>query len=223
MVWPWLFSMGFHAALAMFLLVGTVGPPGGAKPSLYLVTLLPPAGSGATQGHMAAAASASATVGQAAPARPSATAARPNRATAASARGSSKPTGALAAQKPGERAELAANSGRTAAGPAAAIGSGPLSAAQVDQIPRLLHKVEPAYPMAARRRGVEGWVEIKFLVNRAGAVIQESVIKAEPEGVFENSALTALRAWRFTPGLLEGREVDTWMVQVIRFRLAGAG
>jgi protein TonB len=89
----------------------------------------------------------------------------------------------------------------------------------VEQKPNPIFYPDPVYPQSARRRGVEGWVEVKFLVNRSGAVSHESVLNAHPKGIFENAALNALRQWRFAPGRAGGREVDTGVVQKIRFRL----
>jgi TonB family protein len=97
------------------------------------------------------------------------------------------------------------------------------TAGQVDYKPQPVYMVRPVYPYQARRRGIEGWVEVRFLVSREGLITREEVTQAQPEGVFENSALDALRAWRFSPGMIAGRKVDTWMVQVIRFKLTRAG
>ena len=61
-------------------------------------------------------------------------------------------------------------------------------------------KVEPIYPMFAIARGLEGWVEIEFLITENGAVIKPQVIASEPPEVFEQTALTALSQWRYLPG-----------------------
>lgn len=94
------------------------------------------------------------------------------------------------------------------------------SLSEVDSHPRVVHKVPPSYPFRAKRRGVEGKVEVRFLVDTKGRVSQVSLIQAEPEGVFEESALKAVRKWRFEPGKKDGQPVATWVQVPIRFELS---
>lgn len=94
------------------------------------------------------------------------------------------------------------------------------SLSEVDTHPRVMHKVPPSYPFRAKRRGVEGKVEVRFLVDKKGRVSQVSLIQAEPEGVFEESALKAVRKWRFEPGKKDGQPVATWVQVPIRFELS---
>jgi protein TonB len=121
---------------------------------------------------------------------------------------------------PGEEGEGEGNQGGFSR---SGQGRGPFSWQQVDHKPEAIYAPRPIYPHLAQRRGIEGWVEVSFLVSREGLVSREEVVQAQPEGVFENSALQALRAWRFSPGIKEGAAVDTWVVQVIRFKLARTG
>lgn len=66
-------------------------------------------------------------------------------------------------------------------------------------VPVLLRRVEPVYPRFARRRGVEGYVLVEFGLDAQGVVQDPRVLNAEPGGAFEQSALRALREWRFAP------------------------
>jgi protein TonB len=75
------------------------------------------------------------------------------------------------------------------------------------------------YPFQARKRAIEGRVEIKFLIEAKGQVTHLSILKAEPEGVFDKSVLKAVRRWRFKPGMVEGKPVDTWVVLPLTFKL----
>jgi len=93
------------------------------------------------------------------------------------------------------------------------------SLGQVDSHPRLVHKVNPTYPFRAKRRGVEGKVIVRFLVDKQGRVSECSVVQAEPEGVFEESALKAVTKWRFKPGMKDKKPVSTWVQVPIRFEL----
>ncbi|MBS3780116.1 MAG: energy transducer TonB [Desulfovermiculus sp.] len=58
------------------------------------------------------------------------------------------------------------------------------------------------------------------MVDNQGRVSEFSVVQAEPEGVFKESALRAVRTWRFEPGEKDGKPVNTWVQVPIRFDLS---
>ena len=89
----------------------------------------------------------------------------------------------------------------------------------VDKIPQAMQKVEPIYPQRARKQGVCGKVVLRFLVEPDGRVSRPSIVAADPEGFFEQSALDAIRHWRFKPGLYRGKAVATWVVLPVQFKL----
>jgi TonB family protein len=60
-----------------------------------------------------------------------------------------------------------------------------------------LIKVTPVYPQAAQERGVDGHVEIQFVVNPAGSTENPSVVASEPKGLFDRAAIAAIRRWRY--------------------------
>ena len=90
---------------------------------------------------------------------------------------------------------------------------------QVDRPPTVTGRVPPLYPYHARRQGLEGSVKVRFLVDVKGRVRQPKVIAARPPGVFEDAVLDSLPRWRFQPGYLGGRPVETWVETTINFRL----
>ena len=98
-------------------------------------------------------------------------------------------------------------------------GSGEFSLKQVDQPPVPNRKIDPEFPLAARRLGIGGKVVVKFLVKADGNVARASIIEAEPKEIFEESALEAVREWQFNPGRFHGDAVATWVVLPIQFRL----
>lgn len=99
------------------------------------------------------------------------------------------------------------------------LGRGGYGVGQVERPPRLVRKVEPRYPLAARQRQISGKVLVKFLVDPSGHVHEVSVVEAEPEGWFEQSAVQAVSRWEFSPGVLHGRAVSVWMLLPITFAL----
>jgi protein TonB len=77
----------------------------------------------------------------------------------------------------------------------------------------------PIYPIMAKRRGIEGWVKVRFLVTDAGRVDKISILEAQPEKIFERAVERCVRSWRFNPGTIEGEPVNAWAETVIRFEL----
>ena len=82
-----------------------------------------------------------------------------------------------------------------------------------------LVNIPPMFPLRAKRRGIEGWVKVKFLVTRKGLVENIEIIDAYPPGIFDQSAVRAVSAYRFKPGTVEGVPVTSWLEQTIRFEL----
>lgn len=82
-----------------------------------------------------------------------------------------------------------------------------------------LHVTNPVYPPHALRNGVEGWVELEFTITEQGLVRDVEVLGAEPRGVFESAATTAVGTWRFKPRLANGRPVAQRSVVTLRFNV----
>lgn len=79
--------------------------------------------------------------------------------------------------------------------------------------------VEPRYPSAAIRKGIEGWVEMDFTVAIDGAVKDIDVRAAEPAGVFEEAASRSVAQWRYRPLMRNGRAVEQRARLRMRFAL----
>ena len=67
--------------------------------------------------------------------------------------------------------------------------------------------VDPQYPSSAAESGVEGFVEVRFTVTPLGLVQNAIVTSAEPRGVFERAALSAISRWRYSAD--ESRDAAT--------------
>lgn len=90
---------------------------------------------------------------------------------------------------------------------------------EVDQIPHVVKAVRD-YPRRARRRGIEGSVTLKCLVGPDGRVKESAVVEANPEGIFEKSALSSIRRYVFRPGYYKGKPVPTWIILPIHYKLS---
>jgi len=103
-------------------------------------------------------------------------------------------------------------------GKAASLGAG---GGDRDVVP--LVRVDPQYPPKARQRRIEGWVDVEFTIGPAGTVDNPKIIGAYPPSIFEQSALRAIRRWRYNAKIEDGVAVVQHGLRVrIRFELAGA-
>lgn len=91
---------------------------------------------------------------------------------------------------------------------------------QVDQTPVATIKGSPPYPYRARRLNLNGDVDIKFLVDESGRVSQLTILKATPPNIFDQSVRDTVSRWRFEPGKVAGKAVNTWMTTTIEFRMS---
>ncbi len=66
-------------------------------------------------------------------------------------------------------------------------------------LPRYLNTARPAYPLIARMRGYEGMVLLAVEVQTDGRPGDVSIKKSSGHALLDQSALNAVRAWRFEP------------------------
>lgn len=92
-------------------------------------------------------------------------------------------------------------------------------AKQVDVHPVALNLIKPAYPEKGVELGVDGKVVLLLLIDEAGVVKEASVVEADPEGVFEESALAAFRNARFAPAQKSGRAVKSRVLIRVTYEL----
>lgn len=65
--------------------------------------------------------------------------------------------------------------------------------------PRLLREVAPVYPASARNSGATGVVTVRILVGADGSVEDITVVGSSGNGAMDNSVVTAVNKWRFSP------------------------
>jgi len=88
-----------------------------------------------------------------------------------------------------------------------------------EAIPDYRSSPPPEYPMVARRRGYEGTVVLKVLVNKEGRVADIQLSRSCGYPVLDRSALAAVKAWIFEPAKKDGAAVEMWVSVPIRFQL----
>ena len=72
-------------------------------------------------------------------------------------------------------------------------------------VPR--HIIEPLFPMRARREGIQGNVELNFMVDRNGKARDVAVIESFPGEMFSQASLDAIVEWIFIPPVDEDGDV----------------
>jgi protein TonB len=81
---------------------------------------------------------------------------------------------------------------------------------------RLVSSVNPTYPAAAKEAGVQGDVVINAVIDKTGHVRQMKVVSGPI--LLRQSALNAMREWRYSPSTLDGQPIDGQVVVTLQFR-----
>jgi protein TonB len=83
-----------------------------------------------------------------------------------------------------------------------------------------LVRIEPQYPMSAKQRGVEGWVELMFTITATGTVRDIVVTASNPGTIFNRAATQAVSRWKYNPKVENGvATIRRGVRQRIRFQL----
>lgn len=92
--------------------------------------------------------------------------------------------------------------------PAAVRPAPPAPTPEPAAAPRLLARVDPAFPREASQTGADsGLVKARMTLDAAGGVTQVDIIEANPRRVFDRAVVRALSQWRYSSGT-DGRTVD---------------
>ena len=89
----------------------------------------------------------------------------------------------------------------------------------LDQRPSVTRRADPEYPAKARRMSVQGAVVVQLVVDATGQPRNCTVVRATPNGFFEEAALAAARQMRFVPGKIKGQPVNTLVQLPFSFKL----
>ena len=70
--------------------------------------------------------------------------------------------------------------------------------------PVVIQNTPPSYPDLARRNGWEGRVLVRVEVSAEGRPISTTIAQSSGFGVLDQSALRAVKSWRFQPRTIAG-------------------
>jgi TonB family protein len=82
---------------------------------------------------------------------------------------------------------------------------------------KLIRRVDPEYPSAARHDAVAGSVDLAVVVSDGGIVRDVSVVRADPPGVFDKSAIAAVRKWKYDPRYVDGLPAEAHITVHLEF------
>lgn len=82
---------------------------------------------------------------------------------------------------------------------------------------RILRKVQPRYPAAAARQGIQGTARLEVLVGTEGTVSEVRLLSGEQ--VLGEAAIEAVRQWLYHPVMLNGRAVEVLTTVDVVFSL----
>jgi TonB family protein len=86
--------------------------------------------------------------------------------------------------------------------------------------PRVVRRVNPSYPRAARLQNIEGVVVIRAIVRKDGRAAEVEVLRDLPMGLGD-AAREAVSQWRFDPATVNGEPIDVYYTVTVRFTLKG--
>jgi TonB family protein len=81
------------------------------------------------------------------------------------------------------------------------------SSSEVDTRAEPLNDVDLVYPLVPYQHRVRGVVRLNIFVNEQGGIDKVAVVESKPSGVFDEAALSAVSALKFSPAIKNGLPV----------------
>ncbi len=85
--------------------------------------------------------------------------------------------------------------------------------------PSITYRVMPQYPVNALEQGLEGAVLLSVYVGLTGQPEQVQVKASSGLAEFDQSAITAVSQWKFSPASQAGAALSSWFEIPVRFEL----
>jgi TonB family protein len=87
------------------------------------------------------------------------------------------------------------------------------------QAPKLLNKVQPLYPNAAKAAGIEGTVILHAIIGMEGNPLSLRVMNGQIDPELTRAAVEAVSKWRYRPTLLNGNPIEVDTTIMVNFKL----
>jgi TonB family protein len=92
----------------------------------------------------------------------------------------------------------------------------PFTLKELSTAPTVLQAVDPGYPRALLERSVTGEVTVDFYIDEEGTVRMPSLVNPQHPDL-ASAAIAAIRQWKFSPALANGKPVLVHVQQTFRF------
>jgi protein TonB len=83
----------------------------------------------------------------------------------------------------------------------------------------LIYRMQPSYPPLARQARIQGTVELRAIVSKAGTIENLVVVHGHP--MLSAAAIEAVRQWRYRPYLLNNEPIEVETEITVNFLLSG--
>lgn len=83
--------------------------------------------------------------------------------------------------------------------------------------PKVVHRVEPEYPTLAIQARLSALIILEARVDTKGRVVSVNVLRGHP--VFDETAIAALKEWRYQPLLLNGQPTEFVLSVTMNFSI----
>lgn len=93
-----------------------------------------------------------------------------------------------------------------------------INVGELDVIPRITRPVRPVYPTMAVRQKITATILLTVLVSESGEVLDVRVLRGEARFGFNDAAVRAMKATRFSSPMKDGKRVRTWVPQSYDFK-----
>jgi len=90
------------------------------------------------------------------------------------------------------------------------------------QAPKLLNKVQPIYPEAAKAAGVQGSVILRAVIGIEGNPLSLRVMNSQVDPELARAAVEAVSKWRYSPTLLNGEPIEVDTTITVKFTLSSS-
>jgi periplasmic protein TonB len=84
----------------------------------------------------------------------------------------------------------------------------------------LIYRVQPIYPALARQARIQGAVELRAIISKAGTIEDLTVLRGHP--MLVPAAIDAVRRWRYRPYLLNNDPIEVETEITVNFVLGGS-
>jgi TonB family protein len=88
---------------------------------------------------------------------------------------------------------------------------------ELDTPPAPVNQIRAEYPRLAMQQKAQGTVVVSALISERGEVIEVKILKGDPRFGFNEAAMRAMRAARFSAPMKSGKHVRTWRPQMFVF------